>query len=82
MWRSSTSFFETIEVEDWEDLFRMNLVGGALVPCQEFGPAMARDGGGSIINIASTSSRLPLSRGVAYSASEGLRVELDAVPGA
>ena len=33
--------FEKIEVEDWQANFDMNLVGGVMLPCQEFGPAMA-----------------------------------------
>ncbi len=68
--------FESIELEAWEDLFRMNLVGGALLPCQEFGPAMIEEGGGSIINIASVTSHLPLSRVVGYSASKAAVLSL------
>ena len=49
-------------------MFDLNLVGGLLLPCQEFGPAMqARQGG--IINITSVTSHLPLSKVIAYSAS-------------
>jgi NAD(P)-dependent dehydrogenase (short-subunit alcohol dehydrogenase family) len=54
--------FESIKVEDWQANFDLNLAGGVLLPCQEFGPAMARRGKGSIINIASVSAHLPLSR--------------------
>jgi NAD(P)-dependent dehydrogenase (short-subunit alcohol dehydrogenase family) len=62
--------FENIKPEDWAANFDLNLVGGALLPCQEFGPAMCRRGKGSIINIASVSAHLPLSRVVAYSAAK------------
>jgi NAD(P)-dependent dehydrogenase (short-subunit alcohol dehydrogenase family) len=61
---------EQIAVADWQANFDLNLVGGVLLPCQEFGPAMIQRGGGSIINIASVSSGIPLSRVVAYSASK------------
>ena len=57
--------FESISVADWNTSFDLNLVGGALVPCQEFGPGMCQRGKGSIINIASVSAHLPLSRVVA-----------------
>lgn len=62
--------FETIAAEDWRAAFDLNLVGGALLPCQEFGAAMCAAGKGSIINIASVSAHLPLSRVVAYSAAK------------
>lgn len=62
--------FEQITLEDWRSSFDTNLVGGALLPCQEFGSDMARRGRGSIINIASVSAHLPLSRVVAYSAAK------------
>lgn len=68
--------FEQITKEDWSENFDMNLVGGALLPCQEFGPAMAERGKGSIINIASVSAHLPLSRVVAYSAAKAAVLSL------
>jgi NAD(P)-dependent dehydrogenase (short-subunit alcohol dehydrogenase family) len=67
---------ENIAIEDWRESFDLNLVGGALLPCQEFGPAMARRGRGSIINIASVSAHLPLSRVIAYSAAKAAVVNL------
>jgi NAD(P)-dependent dehydrogenase (short-subunit alcohol dehydrogenase family) len=68
--------FETIEAEDWRNAFDLNLVGGALLPCQEFGPAMCAAGKGSIINIASVSAHLPLSRVVAYSSAKAAVLNL------
>ena len=62
--------FEAIALADWQANFDLNLVGGVLLPCQEFGPAMAAQGKGSIINIASVSAHLPLSRVVTYSAAK------------
>jgi NAD(P)-dependent dehydrogenase (short-subunit alcohol dehydrogenase family) len=68
--------FEQIAVEDWAANFELNLVGGVLLPCQEFGPAMAERGRGSIINIASVSAHVPLSRVVAYSAAKAAVLSL------
>ena len=67
---------EQITKEDWVSNFDLNLVGGVLVPCQEFGPAMCASGRGSIINIASVSAHLPLSRVVAYSAAKAAVLSL------
>ena len=68
--------FEQIAADDWRANFDLNLVGGALLPCQEFGPAMARREKGSIINIASVSAHLPLSRVIAYSAAKAAVLNL------
>ena len=68
--------FEKIKADDWRAGFDLNLVGGALLPCQEFGPAMVERGKGSIINIASVSAHLPLSRVVAYSAAKAAVISL------
>ena len=68
--------FEGIALEDWRANFDLNLVGGVLLPCQEFGPGMCARGRGSIINIASVSAHLPLSRVVAYSASKAAVLSL------
>ena len=62
--------FENIPQPAWAKVFDLNLVGGFLLPCQEFGPAMCDRGKGSIINIASVTSHLPLSKVIAYSASK------------
>jgi NAD(P)-dependent dehydrogenase (short-subunit alcohol dehydrogenase family) len=61
---------DKIGIEDWRANFDLNVVGGALLPCQEFGAAMVKRGKGSIINIASVSAHIPLSRVVAYSSSK------------
>ena len=61
---------EEIGPSDWAACFDSNLVGGVVLPCQEFGPAMVQRGKGSIINIASVAAHLPLSRVVAYSAAK------------
>jgi NAD(P)-dependent dehydrogenase (short-subunit alcohol dehydrogenase family) len=67
---------ESIDINDWRANFDLNLVGGVLLPCQEFGPGMCKRGRGSIINIASASARIPLSRVVAYSASKAAVLSL------
>jgi NAD(P)-dependent dehydrogenase (short-subunit alcohol dehydrogenase family) len=68
--------FEEIAIADWRENFDMNLVGGALIPCQVFGPAMKANRKGSIINIASVSAHLPLSRVVTYSAAKSAVLNL------
>ena len=68
--------FEKIPLEAWHANFDLNLVGGVFLPCQEFGPAMCQQGRGSIINIASVSAHLPLSRVVSYSAAKAAVLNL------
>jgi len=68
--------FEKIDPKDWSASFDLNLVGGALLPAQEFGPAMCERGRGSIINIASVAAHLPISRVVAYSAAKAALLNL------
>lgn len=68
--------FEDIPLEAWNENFTLNLTAGVLLPCQEFGPRMVQNGKGSIINIASVSSHLPLSRVVAYSAAKAAVLNL------
>lgn len=68
--------FEEIGLDDWRANFDLNLVGGVLLPCQVFGPAMLKNGKGSIINIASVSAHLPLSRVVAYSSAKAAVLNL------
>jgi len=67
---------EAITLEAWRENFDLNLVGGALLPCQVFGPGMCARGRGSIINIASVSAHLPLSRVMAYSAAKAAVLNL------
>ncbi len=68
--------FEAISAEAWAAAFELNVVGGAFLPSQEFGAAMVRRGKGSIINIASVSAHLPLSRVVAYSSAKAAVLNL------
>src|SRR6185503_20072170 len=68
--------FDKINLEDWRENFDLNVVGGVLLPCQECGPAMVERKRGSIINIASVSSHVPLSRVVAYSAAKAAVLSL------
>ena len=68
--------FEKIPLEAWQANFDLNLIGGVFLPCQEFGPAMCKRGKGSIINIASVSAHLPLSRVVSYSAAKAAVLSL------
>jgi NAD(P)-dependent dehydrogenase (short-subunit alcohol dehydrogenase family) len=68
--------FEKIALEDWHANFDLNLVGGVLLPCQAFGPGMVERKQGSIINIASISAHIPLSRVVSYSASKAAVINL------
>jgi NAD(P)-dependent dehydrogenase (short-subunit alcohol dehydrogenase family) len=68
--------FEDVPQANWASVFDLNLVGGVLLPCQEFGPAMGKRGCGSIINIASASGHVPLSRVVAYSAAKAAVLNL------
>jgi NAD(P)-dependent dehydrogenase (short-subunit alcohol dehydrogenase family) len=68
--------FEHIDENDWRASFDINLVGGAVLPCQEFGGAMAARGAGSIVNLTSVAAHVPLSRVVAYSASKAAVLSL------
>ncbi len=68
--------FEKIPLEAWHANFDLNLAGGVFLPCQEFGPAMVARGKGSIINIASVSAHIPLSRVVTYSAAKAAVLNL------
>jgi NAD(P)-dependent dehydrogenase (short-subunit alcohol dehydrogenase family) len=68
--------FCKLPLDAWRDVFDLNLVGGALLPCQVFGPEMTAAGVGSVINIASMSGMIPLSRVVAYSAAKAAVINL------
>src|SRR5690606_19106520 len=65
---SASNYFDVTD-EDWERVIHSNLTA-VHWGCQIFGKHMAENGGGSIINIASVTSHLPLSRVFAYSASK------------
>jgi NAD(P)-dependent dehydrogenase (short-subunit alcohol dehydrogenase family) len=67
---------ESIPLEAWARNFDLNLVGGALLPCQEFGPGMVERRRGSVINIASVSAHVALSRVIAYSAAKAAVISL------
>lgn len=63
-------FTPDIEPEDWDRVIRINLSGVFL--CAKYAiPEMARAGGGSIINTASSMAHLPLGGLDAYAASKG-----------
>lgn len=68
--------FCKLPLEAWRGVFDLNLVGGAMLPCQVFGETMLTAGRGSVINIASLSGMTPLSRVVAYSAAKAAVINL------
>lgn len=70
------SDFCKLPQDAWNDVFNLNLSGGALLPSQVFGESMVKQGRGSIINIASMSGIIPLSRVVAYSAAKAAVINL------
>lgn len=70
------SDFCKLPLQAWRDVFDLNLVGGVLLPSQVFGAGMVQRGRGSIINIASMSGMIPLSRVVAYSAAKAAVINL------
>jgi NAD(P)-dependent dehydrogenase (short-subunit alcohol dehydrogenase family) len=66
---STTPFFE-LQMDEWDSIMEVNLKSVVLA-CQVFGKHMVDKGeGGSIINISSASSEIPLSRVFTYSASK------------
>lgn len=68
--------FEDVALGDWMANYNLNMIGGCLLPCQVFGPGMVARKKGSVINIASVSAHLPLSRVVAYSAAKAAVISL------
>ncbi len=68
--------FCNLPLDAWNGVFDLNLVGGALLPSQVWGEAMIACGSGSIINIASMSGMIPLSRVVTYSAAKAAVLNL------
>ncbi len=72
---NSASPYLDAKDEDWDRVLDSNLKA-VHRGCQVFGAHMANAGGGSILNIASVSAHLPLSRVFAYSASKAAVVNL------
>ena len=73
---NSATPYEEITEEDWDRVLDTNLKATHF-GCQAFAPAMAKqEGGGSILNIGSVTSHLPLSRVYAYSASKAAVLNL------
>jgi len=72
---NSASPYLDVKDEDWDRVIDSNLKA-VHWGCQIFGAHMAEQGGGSILNIASASAHLPLSRVFAYSASKAAVVNL------
>ncbi|MGC4006724.1 MAG: SDR family oxidoreductase [Pirellulales bacterium] len=68
--------FCKLSLDAWREVFDLNLVGGVLMPSQIFGETMLAAGKGSIINIASMSGMIPLSRVVGYSAAKAAVLNL------
>ncbi len=65
---SSTPFFE-IGVEEWHRILDTNLTS-VFLACQVFAAGMVERGSGTIINVSSASSEIPLSRVLTYSVSK------------
>ena len=65
---AGTDFLDATDA-DWDRILTINL-RGVFQSCQVFGRHMIEQGGGSIVNIGSVTSHLPLSRVFAYSASK------------
>ena len=71
---SASGYFEAKD-DDWDRVIDSNLKAVHWA-CQVFGEHMVEAGGGAILNVASVSSHLPLSRVFAYSASKAAVVNL------
>ena len=71
---AATPFLE-ISDEEWDKIFRVNLDSVRLA-CQVFGPGMLTRRSGSVINLASMSAEIPLSRVFTYSASKAAVLNL------
>lgn len=65
---AATKFLDATEA-DWDRVMAINLKA-VFVACQVFAKHMVSTGGGSIVNIGSVTSHLPLSKVFAYSASK------------
>jgi NAD(P)-dependent dehydrogenase (short-subunit alcohol dehydrogenase family) len=71
---AGSSFLEATDA-DWDRVLAINLKA-VFQACQVFGRHMVEAGGGSILNIGSVTSHLPLSRVFAYGASKSAVVNL------
>ena len=71
---NATPYFD-LKDDDWDRVLDSNLKA-VHWGCQVFGRLMAERGGGSIVNIASVTAHIPLSRVFAYSASKAAVVNL------
>ena len=71
---AGTSFLD-VDPDLWDKIFAVNLKG-MMEACQVFIAEMLKAGGGSILNIGSVTSHLPLSRVFAYAASKAGVVNL------
>ena len=71
---AGSSFLEATDA-DWDRVMAINL-RAVFQACQIFGRHMIEAGGGSIVNIGSVTSSLPLSRVYAYAASKAGVVNL------
>jgi NAD(P)-dependent dehydrogenase (short-subunit alcohol dehydrogenase family) len=72
---NSASGYLDVSDDDWQRVLDVNL-RGTHWGCQIFGAHMAAFGGGAILNIASVTADVPLSRVFAYSASKAAVVNL------
>jgi len=71
---AGTAFLDATDA-DWDRILTINL-RAVFQACQVFGRHMIDAGGGSIVNIGSVTSHLPLSRVFAYSASKAAVLNL------
>jgi NAD(P)-dependent dehydrogenase (short-subunit alcohol dehydrogenase family) len=71
---AGSSFLDATD-KDWDRVFSINL-RAVFQACQVFARHMVQHGGGSILNIGSVNSHLPLSRVFAYAASKAGVVNL------
>jgi len=68
--------FCNLPIDAWQKVFDLNLIGGTVLPSQVFAETMLVRNSGSIINVASLSGIIPLSRVVAYSAAKAAVINL------
>jgi NAD(P)-dependent dehydrogenase (short-subunit alcohol dehydrogenase family) len=67
---------ETLPLDAWATCVDLNLVAGALLPAQVFGPGMVDRGCGSLIHVASVAAHIPLSGVGAYAAAKAALLNL------